>query len=290
MILNLIIFIILVILIVLVTRNVMIYNIRKLSILLKWKSSIVGQILGYATSTPELLSAYVAGSLGMVSTSIFNVMSSNFVNLILVIILTLVFKRQKSIFNEKFTYDYIIVMITLIVPPVLIVFDLATTVYAVPALLIIYGVYLYGSRYVEYFAVEEEELELEEKSYNLGMKISKKRKIKVDEKKKVATCVFMLSLSILALYLLGNALGNVLEKLGKDLGVPEFALGCIMGVITSIPEFLTFYTSYRRHRRYQHPATDRGAVEVINNLATSNISNLAIIQTVAIISYMIFAR
>lgn len=290
MILSLIIFIILVVLIVLVTRNIMIYNIRKLAILLSWKSSIVGQVLGYATSTPELLSAFVAGSLGMVSTSIYNVLSSNFVNLFLVVILTIIYKRQKSIINKKFIYDYIIILITLIVPLVLVITNLATTVYAVPALLIIYGVYLYGAKYVEYFASEETELELEEKSHKLGMKISKKRKIKVDEKRKVAQCVVMLMLSIVALYFLGEALGNELEKLGKELGVSEMLLGMIMGIITSIPELLTFLTSYRRHRRYHHPEEDRGAVEVINNLATSNISNLAIIQTVAIISFIIFAR
>ena len=42
MILDLIIFIVLVILIVLVTRNIMIYNLRKLAILLNWNSNIVG--------------------------------------------------------------------------------------------------------------------------------------------------------------------------------------------------------------------------------------------------------
>ncbi|MEG0073907.1 MAG: hypothetical protein RR922_04625 [Clostridia bacterium] len=289
MFINLIIFVVLVVLIVVVTRNVMIYNIRKLSILLRWNNKVVGQILGYATSTPELISAIVAGSIGLIETSIFNVMSSNFINVILVIIVTMLNKRTASIVKKKFTYDYIIILITLMVPVFLSVTGLASTIYAIPLLLLIYLVYIYGSKYVDYFAAENEELELEKQSYRVGVKNLKRRKIKVSNKKKIFKSTIMLILSLIALYLLGSALSSVLEKLGKDLGVPEIILGIIMGFVTSVPELLTFITSYHRHRRYKDPNKDKGAVEVINNLATSNVSNLTIIQTVAIIAFIIFA-
>ncbi|MEG1705578.1 MAG: hypothetical protein RR290_03265 [Clostridia bacterium] len=61
-----------------------------------------------------------------------------------------------------------------------------------------------------------------------------------------------------------------------------------MGIITSIPELVTFIQSYKRHRRYKNINKDKGAEEVINNLVTSNISNLCIIQLVAILVYYIF--
>ena len=279
-------FILIIFLIVIVTRNLMIHNIRKLAVLLKWKSNILGQILGYITSMPELISAIVAGSIGMVSTSIYNVMFSNFSNLFLVIFFTLIFKRTKSIINSKFIYDYIIVMITIVVPPVLIMADLATTPYAIPALIAIYGIYLYGSKYVDYFAIEEEEIEIEEKLHKKEFESEKASKREINDKNRVALAVTMIFISIILLYILGENLGKVLETLGKEMGVSEMILGLIMGITTSIPELVAYISSYRRHKNYRKPETDKGAVEVVNNLATSNISNLTIIQTIAILSYM----
>ena len=82
LIINIVFFLILILAIVFVTRDLMIKNIRKIAIYLRWNNNIVGQILGYATSTPELINAVVAGSIGMINASILNVISSNIINIL----------------------------------------------------------------------------------------------------------------------------------------------------------------------------------------------------------------
>ncbi len=287
---NLFIFILLVFAIVIVTKNIMIYNIRKLAIYLKWKNHIVGQLLGYATSTPELINAIVAGSVGLVSASIYNVISANIVNILSVIIVTGIFKRYKSIVHRKFKQDYIMTALSIIVPVILIIMNIESSVISIPILLSVYVIYIVGSKNANYFAVEKEDLEIEEESTKIGTKYLERKKINIDRKKKVIKSVVLLAMSLIMLFILGSYLGNILERLGKDLKVPGFILGIIMGFVTSIPELVTFVTSYRRHRHYKHVDFDIGAVEVINNMTTSNISNLALIQSIAIICYLLFGK
>lgn len=284
------IFVILIFAIVLVTRKLMIYNIRKIAIYLRWNNNIVGQLLGYATSTPELISAIVAGSIGMISTSIYNVIFSNIINIISVIVITFIYKRYSSIKHKKFTYDYVIIVLSLIVPIILISADIANNVWSIVALVIIYIIYIAGSKKVDYFASEKEELEIEKESFEIGVKALKRKKIRVDRKKKLIKSVILLLLSIVILYFLGNMLGSILENLGSKFGISEIILGIVLGFVTSIPEMITFMSSYKRHRRYKNGDNDKGAVEVINNLATSNISNLCIVQTVAVICFLLFAK
>lgn len=275
--------------IILVTKKMMIHSIRRIAIYLRWKNNVVGQLLGYATSTPELIGAVVAGSLGMVNTSIMNVLSSNIINLILVIVISMIFGKTKTLINKKFKYDYIIIIISIIVPYILYKTNYATRLETIPILIIIYLIYLLFSKYNNYFAAEKEDLKLDKQSIRFGTKRLKKKKIRVDRKIKLRKSIITLAISLILLYFLGNALGNILENLGKELGVPEIYLGIILGIITSIPETITFITSFRRHRRCKDKEKDLGAVEVVNNLATSNVSNIAIIQTVAIICYILFA-
>lgn len=286
---NFIAFIILSFLIILVTKKMMIYSIRRIAIFLRWKNNIVGQLLGYATSTPELIGAIVSGSIGMIETSIINVLSSNIVNLFLVLITAMCFKKTKSIFNKKFKYDYIMVVITIVLPYILYKFNYANKLETIPLLIIVYLLYQLFSKYNNYFASEKEELKLEKQSIRLGTKILKKKKIRVDRKKKLRKSIVVLVISLILLYVLGTLLGNILENLGRRLNVPEVVLGIVLGIITSIPETITFISSFHRHRRNKNLDNDYGAVEVVNNLVTSNVSNLAIIQTVAIICFLLFA-
>lgn len=287
---NIILFITLVLAIVLVTRNLMIISIRKIAIYLRWNNNVVGQLLGYATSTPELINAFVAASIGMMSASIFNVLSSNIVNIIFVLLVSSKYNRLKSLKHKKFRTDYIFVIVTLLIPILLIFTNFSENILSVPFLMIVYGMFLYLSKYNNYFEEENEELEIYEKRVKLSEYKLKKKHLSLDRRKKVLKSFGILVLSLVILYFLGNYLGDTLESLGNNFKIPGYIIGIVMGVITSIPELITFMSSYKRHRRYKSINKDKGAVEVINNLVTSNVSNLCIIQTAAILTYFIFFR
>lgn len=59
----------------------------------------------------------------------------------------------------------------------------------------------------------------------------------------------------------------------------------ILGIITSIPELITFFES---QKYYKNKHDDKlGVIEATNNLLTSNNLNLYIIQAVGVIIYAI---
>ena len=290
MIYNFILFIILVLGIVVVTRNMMISSIRKIAVYLRWNTKIVGQILGYATSMPEFLNAFVSASIVMISTSIYNVISSNIINVVFVLLSTFMCKRTKSIIHKKFIVDYIMTVISILLPIILIQFGIADKITVIPLFIIFYLVFLFISSKTNYFKEGEEELEDERKEIKREEKKEKlkTRRLNKVRKQRVITSFIILFLSFIVLYLLGDRLSIVLEKLGKEFGVPEIILGIIIGIATSLPELLSFFSSYKRHSRCTNTNKDKGAVEVINNLVASNVANLCIIQTLAIIVFIIF--
>lgn len=82
-------------------------------------------------------------------------------------------------------------------------------------------------------------------------------------------------------------LGNTLENLCYSFGIQEALIGFILGFITSIPELVTFFESQKHHKE---EGKDKffGVVEASNNLLTSNMLNLFIIQTIGLVIIQIF--
>ena len=68
--------------IVLISKHILVTTLRKLAENLNLNPKTVGDIAGYATSMPELLTISVSSFNGLIGTSIVNVFSSNVINLI----------------------------------------------------------------------------------------------------------------------------------------------------------------------------------------------------------------
>ena len=88
------------------------------------------------------------------------------------------------------------------------------------------------------------------------------------------------------LYFIGNALGSVLENLSEIFGIAEWILGVLLGFITSIPELITFFES-QKHYKEKEEKRAFGVIEATNNLLTSNMLNLFIIQAIGIVIYIV---
>ncbi len=69
-------------LIVLIAKYILVITLRKLAENLNLKPKTVGNIAGYATSVPELLTISISSINGLISTSVFNILSSNVINFI----------------------------------------------------------------------------------------------------------------------------------------------------------------------------------------------------------------
>ena len=67
----------------------------------------------------------------------------------------------------------------------------------------------------------------------------------------------------------------------------QVIIGILLGFITSIPELITFFES-QRHYKNRDSNNMLGVVEATNNLLTSNMLNLFMIQSIGILIYAIF--
>ena len=105
-------------------------------------------------------------------------------------------------------------------------------------------------------------------------------------KRKIARNVIILVVTGILLFVVGNLLGNTLENLCLRFGIPQLIIGIILGFVTSIPELITFFESQKHHAKAQNDML--GVVEATNNLLTSNMMNLFVIQSIGVIIFAIF--
>ena len=90
------------------------------------------------------------------------------------------------------------------------------------------------------------------------------------------------------LFIIGDILGKTLENLCDGFGIPQFIIGILLGIITSVPELITFFEA-QKHYKAQKEDDILGVVEATNNLLTSNILNLFIIQSIGIMIFIIIS-
>ena len=130
-------------LIVLISKYILVTTLRRLAETLNLKPKTVGDIAGYATSMPELLTIGASSYNGLIGASIVNVLSSNVVNLIQYVAAIILNKNQKTLKNRAIKADLILVLITIILPILLIIFNIEIRLTIVPIFIIFYVLLLY---------------------------------------------------------------------------------------------------------------------------------------------------
>ena len=262
------------ILIVLISKYLLVINIRKIAEKLNLKSKTVGEIAGISTSIPEVLTVTVTSISGLYATSIFNVFSSNIINLIQYIISIIINKNIRLLKNKALIVNLILVIITILLPVILLILKIQTSTILIPIFLILYILFLSITN------------RLHKKYLKSVDEIAEEYKYKKD-KNPIAINVVILIIATMLLYIIGEMLGNTLENICYSFGIQEALIGFILGFITSIPELVTFFESQKHHKE---EGKDKffGVVEASNNLLTSNMLNLFIIQTIGLVIIQIF--
>ena len=261
-------------LIVLISKYILVSILRKLAEALSLKAQTVGDVAGMATSVPELLTITTASMRGLAGTSIYNILSSNILNLIQYSAAIFVNKNGDKLKNKAIKIDIVLVLITIIIPILLITTNIELNMLTVPIFIILYVFFRFLNNNAHKLYLEKQDKEIEE--------IIKKEAEK--EKKnntQAATYILILILTGIMLYVIGDLLGNTLENLCNLFNVPEIIVGIFLGVITSIPELITFFESQKHGKKNMNDML--GVVEATNNLLTSNVFNLFIIQMIGII-------
>lgn len=269
-------------LIVYISKNILVKLLRKIAEVLDLSPKAVGNIAGFATSMPELLTVFFSSIQGLFDTSIYNIASSNIINLIQYISSIVVNKNRKELSNKAIKIDLGMVIATILIPILMIIFKIDASISIVPIfiLLFIFCYYIRSNGYKLYG-----------KSFNNEKEIKKIEDEKkwVRNKKRIAVSNFIKLFVIgIVLYIIGSLLGNTLETLKLKFNIPEAIIGIILGFITSIPELITFIESQKHHSKYT--SNIEGVVEATENLFSSNVINLFIIESIGIIIYVFVRR
>lgn len=263
-------------LIVLISKYILVTTLRKLAESMQLKSKTVGNIAGIATSIPELLTVTISSANGLFSATIFNVLSSNIINFIQYIFAILSNKNTKSIKNKAIIIDILLVIATILIPLIIVIIKIEIKIIFVPIFLFLYFIFIMINNISHKKYLEKENNELER---------SDNEKTKKNAKKITIYIITILIVGIL-LYIIGEMLGNVLENLANVFNISQMIIGILLGFVTSIPELITFFEAQKHHKNKENDIL--GVVEATNNLLSSNILNLFVIQSIGILVYMIF--
>lgn len=275
-------------LIVIISKYVLVRTLRSLAENLKLKPKTVGDIAGVATSVPELLTISASSLSGLNTAGIYNIISSNVINLIQYFAAILLNKNQKFFRNKAIFIDVILVIITIILPILVVWVGVEVDLKMVPILILLYIGFVRIDRNVhKLYLKDAEEANDVGDVKNVGDMKKAKHANKEGQKgsrinkKAVAKNICILIITAVLLFCVGELLGNTLENLCRKFNVPELMIGIILGFATSIPELITFFEAQKHHSKEQNNI--HGVVEATNNLLTSNMMNLFIIQSIGIL-------
>ena len=265
-------------LIVLISKYILVKTLRNLAESLNLKPKTVGEIAGFATSIPEFLTITISSLSGLIGASVYNVISSNIINFIQYIWAIIVNKNVSKLQNMAMRIDLIMVLFTIFIPIFLISVGIEASVSIVPIFILLYVFFKFINNNIHKLYLKHEDELLENKIAN-----ETKR-----SKKGIGQIIFNIVILLLvgiALYLIGNKLGVVLENLCGRFGVKEFVIGILLGFITSIPELITFFESQKHYKANDNSMS--GVTEATNNFLISYFFNLFLIQSIGILIFAV---
>lgn len=250
--------------IIIISKKLLVSIIRKLGESLKLKAHTIGVISGVATSIPEFLTVAFSTSSGLISAGIYNILSSNLINIIQYLLSVVINKNIKLLKNKSILISIILSIITIIIPIIIIYFKIERNIILIPIFIILF--YIFNK---------------------INTNIHKKYEINLEYKSREGNVlkyiIYIIFIGII-LYFIGDLLSNTLEVLSHTFNISEILIGFILGMATSIPEFITFIES---QKFYSQKDNLLGLIEASNNLVVSNTLNLYVIGAISIVIFQI---
>lgn len=225
-----------------------------------------GQVLGYATSVPELVGTVGTASKGLLGAGLWNIFASNIINLLLFLVALTYYKQQKRLAQKKFLDEIGFSIGAIVVPFFLVQFgSQAASIGTAGALFGFFVAYIIVDRTVNSASSDDDSEEDEMLSDS------------------AVRGIILITVGLISVIVLGEFLGEVAESIVHSLNVPEWAVGWILGVLTSLPEMTSFFALFKAG---QNSPTDDDCQEALDNLAASNMSNLGLIYPLGILMFL----
>ena len=253
--------------IILISKYILSRYLRKFAEALNLNAKTIGNIAGIATSIPELLTITISTIRGLFSASLYNILSSNLINIIQYLTSIVLNKNISKLKNKAIRIDIILCGITILIPIIFLNLGVNLNMDIIPLFIILFIFFLFLNNNTHKLYLYKQENKIK----------NEKHKIK-NRFRKIVKYFAILVMSSILLFIIGELLGNTIENLCNIFGVSEIIIGFLLGFITSIPELVTFFEAQKENSENDM----LGVIEATNNLLTSNALNLFIIQTIGI--------
>ncbi len=226
-----------------------------------------GQIIGYATSIPELTMVVAGAVAGVFDAGMWNIAASNIVNWGLFLTTVLIFRQQLDLLRRNFVDEILFGLMSVAVPLLLCLITLKIGYWTAAGLVALFAFYKYLDRVL-----------------NRPVPATSAAAHSKGNLRRGSLSVFAGIAIVLGS---GTFLGNSANVLITSLNVPAWAVGWLVGLITSVCEFASFIAIYRANKRKDGPNYIADTQEALDALVASNISNLGLILPVGMIVYLI---
>jgi Ca2+/Na+ antiporter len=248
-------------------RYLMIPGIGRIGAALKFSAKLRGQMIGYATSIPEL-TVLLAGALnGVFNAGMWNIAASNIINWVLFMITVFAFRQQLDLKNKVFTDEIVFGLLSVIIPLLMFAMHIGTSHVTVAGLILFFVVY----------KILDKRLNKQGEPAPLPAGA---------ESGTVRGGSLLLVAGVAVILFSGRFLGGSAGALVRQLHVPAWAVGWILGLVTSVCELASFIEIYRIHRPKDSPEHIKDTQEAIDALVASNISNLGLILPIGMLVYL----
>ena len=251
-------------------RFLLVPGIGRMGAALKFSAKVRGQMIGYATSVPEF-TVLVAGALnGVFNAGMWNIASSNIINLVLFFATVFAFRQQLDLKNKMFKDELVFGGLSIAIPLLMFAVGIGTGWGSAAGLIAFFVVY----------KVMDKRLNKAGKPAPLP---------KGAEGGTVWGGGAMLVIGVAVILLAGRFLGDSAGALIKQLSVPAWAVGWILGLVTSVCELASFIEIYRVHKPKDSPSHVKDTQEALDALVASNIANLGLILPLGMMIYLIIS-
>ncbi|MEM1033390.1 MAG: hypothetical protein AAGN82_23855 [Myxococcota bacterium] len=234
-----------------------------------------GQFLGYATSLPELVGTVGTAGNGLLGAGLWNIASSNIINLVLFSAAAAYYRRARALWDRKFLDEAAFAIGAFAVPLFLASqARVAESPWTAVGLFGLFVAYVYIDHRLN-------------PDPPLSVAASRSER---DESKKGRGIMVSLA-GILGIVLAGNYLGMEAKLVVERMNVPQWGVGWILGFITSLPEMTAFFAVFHAARENGAPPVDDiDCQENLDSLAASNMSNLGLIYPIGIAVFLLIGR
>ena len=253
--------------IILLVRYGLLRGIDNIAGAMNWGAKARGQATGYATSVPELVCLVAAGLSGVWEAGLWNVASSNIINAGLMTAAVLAYRQFGELFNKRFADELGFTALAVVVPVALMRIGLDTEWFLVPVLLGLFVVYRLVDKKVNPRDREESSAEETVGSLPLGLILALTALVAI----------------VVAGFFLGGATADVVEQLGVH---PAIA-GWLLGLVTSLPEMVTFFAVYATAAREERLHSLHDTQEALDNLAGSNMANVGVVYPLGLLAFLL---